>query len=435
MHVHGAIWGSLALALVACADKDKEDDTGEVQPGVCVDGRGALSGTITGELSLEAGCTWTLTGGLFVGDGTEAGAGVLTIPAGTTVEADSATPSFLVVTQHSRIEAAGTADAPITFTTVVPEGSRVPELWGGLVLNGRAPVNACEGEGCSVSSDADLGDYGGGDPEDDSGTLQYVRVAWGGVQLSEDAELNGLALQGVGRGTTIENVHLHRNGDDGLEVLGGTVDLRRVLVTYSGDDGIDVAQGWTGRGQFLAVVQSLDEGEHGLEMDNLEDDEAASPITQPTLSHVTLVGQDGEDSELGLQLRRGTGGRLSNVVVSRFTEACVNIDDDASWALVEAEALTIDHSIFDCNIPYVEDDEDRSVEGWFLAGEGNELGDPGLSDPGTLSAPGLAPGSGALSASGGESPDDPWFEAASFRGAVGPDDVWTAASWLSFEEN
>ena len=55
------------------------------------------------------------------------------------------------------------------------------------------------GEGGTI-----VGNYGGNDPADNSGTLRYVRIAEGGLIAGPNNEINGLTLQGVGYGTTIE---------------------------------------------------------------------------------------------------------------------------------------------------------------------------------------------------------------------------------------
>ena len=67
--------------------------------------------------------------------------------------------------------------------------------------------------------------YGGTDANDNSGTLQYVSIRHGGAIIAEGNELNGLTLGGVGAGTTIENIEIISNSDDGLECFGGNVDV------------------------------------------------------------------------------------------------------------------------------------------------------------------------------------------------------------------
>ena len=99
--------------------------------------------------------------------------------------------------------------------------------WGGLIINGNAPINVPGGE---AIGEGDTGRYGGTNPDDSSGVLRYVRVEYAGTEFSPDNELNGIAFQGVGRGTQVEFVQVHFNQDDGIEFFGGTVDVKYAVV-------------------------------------------------------------------------------------------------------------------------------------------------------------------------------------------------------------
>jgi hypothetical protein len=75
------------------------------------------------------------------------------------------------------------------FTSDQPIGQRSRGDWGGLIINGRAPINFGTGE---AAGEGDTGVYGGNDPNDNSGILRYVRVEFGGIEFSPDNELNGI---------------------------------------------------------------------------------------------------------------------------------------------------------------------------------------------------------------------------------------------------
>ena len=51
-------------------------------------------------------------------------------------------------------------------------GSRARGQWGGLIVNGSAPINV----GAEAFGEGDTGSYGGTNPADSSGTLKYVRI-------------------------------------------------------------------------------------------------------------------------------------------------------------------------------------------------------------------------------------------------------------------
>ena len=65
----------------------------------------------------------------------------LFIEPGTVILGDTNNQGTLVVIQDSKVFATGTPSLPIIFSSVQPLGSRAAGDWGGLVLNGRAPVN------------------------------------------------------------------------------------------------------------------------------------------------------------------------------------------------------------------------------------------------------------------------------------------------------
>ena len=91
-------------------------------------------------------------------------------------------------------------------------------------------------------------------PNDNSGTLRYVRVEFAGVEFSPDNELNGIAFQGVGRGGTYEFIQVHMNRDDALEWFGGTADIKYAVASNAADDSFDWTFGWSGRAQFIAIT-------------------------------------------------------------------------------------------------------------------------------------------------------------------------------------
>ena len=68
-------------------------------------------------------------------------------------------------------------------------------------------------------------------------------------------ELNGLSLGGIGRDTDIHHVEIMNNVDDGIEIWGGTVNLKYFNIWNIGDDSFDVDQGWRGKAQFGLIVQ------------------------------------------------------------------------------------------------------------------------------------------------------------------------------------
>lgn len=398
----------------------------------CVDGVCTLSGEITEDLTLTADTVWLLRGGVFIGDDEERT--VLTIEPGTIIYGESSTNGMLVVTRGSQIIAEGTAEAPIVFTSSKEEGTRARGDWGGLILNGRAPVNGCDAAPCESFGEGGTGYYGGGDAEDNSGVLKYVRVEFAGSLISPDNELNGLALQGVGRGTVIDFVQIHMGADDCIEFFGGTAQVKHILCTGAADDNLDWTDGWQGKAQFVVVKQYDDAGDNGIEADNNGEDNTATPRSHPVISNITLIGAPESDaSDIGILLREGTAGEVHNAIVMGFGESCLDIDHDETFANAADDTgaptgeLVIAHSFFDCARPFGEDASDPfSVADFVLnENEGNSENNPELASPYEGSAD-YRPLQTSPAMGGAVVPDDSFFEQVSYRGAIDPLNDWTA---------
>ncbi len=364
-----------------------------------------LTGTITDDVTLTAGNFYLLNSPVFVGvdDGAEGGAGdpaVLTIEPGVTIY--GADPqSFLVVSRGSQIIADGTATDPIIFTSAedlgfasafgrtqrniftgpVTEDPNTAE-WGGLVLNGRAPLNV----GLEAEGEGDSGLYGGNDPEDGSGILRFVQVKYAGNRVSNDDELNGLAFQGTGSGTLVENVQVHNGQDDGIEWFGGTTDGKNLIVTGAGDDSLDWTQGWSGRVQFAIVIQNPSQPEgadRGIEGDNLDQLNDNLPRATPTFSNATFIGGAPDVGDTGIVLRRGTAGDYSNIVISNFRDASFDIDDQSTYDQVAAGNLTL-RSTLAGNVTVADalegedDDVANDLAGFFASDPNNIVTAPSL---------------------------------------------------------
>ena len=154
-----------------------------------------VTGQVRGAESWTSNFVYLLRGAVFVEDG-----GTLNIQAGTLVVGEAGSVGTLIVKRGGRLNAIGTREQPIVFTSDQPVGLRARGDWGGIIINGRAPLNIPGGEGVG---EADTGIYGGNNPNDNSGSMRYVRVEFAGTEFSPDNELNGIAFQGVGRGGSL----------------------------------------------------------------------------------------------------------------------------------------------------------------------------------------------------------------------------------------
>lgn len=430
-----------AVSLGACGDETTDEPTATNGGLECANNLCVISGTITENLTLTKDKDWLLRGGVFIGD--DVNETVLTVEAGTTVYGETSTQGMLVIRRGSKIIAEGTAAEPIVFTSSKIEGERSRGDWGGLIINGRAPVNGCDAAPCESYGEGGTGYYGGDDANDNSGTLRYVRVQFAGRLISPDNELNGIAFQGVGAGTTVDYVQVHMNKDDGVEFFGGTVNVKHVLLTGIADDCLDWTDGWQGKAQFVVAQQYDDASDNGIEADNNAENNDAAPRSMPTLSNITLIGSPSSDkSDAGMLLREGTAAKIHNAIVIGFNEACIDIDHTATFEQAQAGNLTIKSSIVSCAAQnaaaadFLEEDGDPvTVQSIFEAADaGNAVADPQLTDSFSVAGADYRPGSGSLAAAGGSVPEDSFFDDVAFIGGVDPSNDWTSG-WTIHERN
>jgi hypothetical protein len=398
-----------------------------------------VSGRITSDTTWTPGNVYVLNGTVFVENA------ALTIEAGTRIVGNGSTIGTLVISQSGQIFANGRADAPIVFTSDQPAGSRGRANWGGLIINGDAPINV---PGGTAFGEGDTGVYGGSNPDDSSGVLRYVRVEYAGIEFSPDNELNGIAFQGVGRGTVAEFLQVHFNKDDGIEMFGGTVDVKYAIVTGIGDDSFDWTEGWQGRGQFWIAQQHGDDADQGFEADNSAENNDLLPRSNPTIYNFTLIGDpdfdQGAESDEGMLIREGTAATLKNGVILGFKEVGFNIDGDSTFSVAEQGGLVMENLVFFNNNPNFAPD----TEAFATANPNIYVRDPMLRGAYDLTSPDFRPlpesplvnGELAISLP----PNDGFFEPARFIGGIGtsrdanPDEPYNGnwlQGWTNFEPN
>jgi hypothetical protein len=282
-----------------------------------------------------------------------------------------ATPTFLDDTPRT---------APLAPLDAAGNGNL--SLWGGVVILGFAPTNnankcgvgygKCTVEGLTIpgfpAADAT---YGGILPHDNSGSLRFASIRHAGDEIGNSNELNGLSMGGVGSGTTLENVEVYANFDDGFEWFGGTNNGRNLHVAFVGDDMFDVDEGYTGVNQFLFGVMPFFNQNGGgnfgsasgdkageFDGDNYRPDnvglndnvnvrlDVALAVTDPTpwpLSHpafynVTVIGTTPDAGQeftpasvagtnRGIQFRNGFAGDVFNsIIVNTGAETGIELD-------------------------------------------------------------------------------------------------------------
>ncbi|KAB2923052.1 MAG: T9SS type A sorting domain-containing protein [Bacteroidetes bacterium] len=277
---------------------------------------------------------------------------VMNIQAGTVILGDSATNGTLIVRRGGTINAEGTKSEPIVFTSSKPAGQRKRGDWGGVVILGNAPTNkpvTTKIEGIDAG-----GEYGGDNPNDNSGVFRYVRIEYPGIVISLNNEINGLTMGGVGNGTKIDHVQVSYSNDDAFEWFGGTVDAKYLVALGALDDDFDTDFGFSGKVQFAFSKKDPAAWDaagqtNGFESDNDATPTTQSPLTAPVFSNVTLVGPQSDTSvalpagnkfEYGAVIRRNTRLSVHNSIIMGFPFG-LSLRNDSTAAYAQQGLLQI----------------------------------------------------------------------------------------------
>ncbi len=349
-----AVFMGVALVFTACKKKDKDDNssnnnnnnnnnpTKEVVE---------VTSNITGNVTWKADKIYLIKKYIYVDS-----LATLTIEPGTIIKGDkddaANTKGALIVKRGGKLIADGTVDKPIVFTSNKPKGLRNIGDWGGIWINGMAPTNA----GTNVPAEADLGVYyGGNNPNDNSGTIRYVRIEFGGIALQPNKEINGLTLAGVGSGTIIENVQVSYSGDDAFEWFGGNVNAKKLISYKNIDDDFDMDNGYSGKIQYGLVIRDPNladvSGSNGFEVDNDASGSQATPFTSAKISHITFVGPHfnetsnySSDFKRAAHLRRSSKISIYNTLFAAYPIG-VLIDGDSTAMYYNNDEAHIRNSV------------------------------------------------------------------------------------------
>ena len=253
----------------------------------------------------------------------------LTIEPGTVIASTTNIGGSLAVCKGAQIFVNGTRDLPVIMTSTADVATWVGgdsktgtwrsacNEWGNLTVMGAGyisannhggtttniptpnanNVNAMEGLIAAFPGDTKVL-YGGGNDDDDSGSITYLSLRYGGKVVGLGNELNGLSMGGIGRATEVNHIDIMNNVDDGIETWGGTVNYKYLNIWNIGDDSFDTDEGWRGKAQFgllvvgYSVVAATGSGvgDHNFEMDGAEDSDW-QPVTTSTIYNFTCIEQ------------------------------------------------------------------------------------------------------------------------------------------------
>jgi hypothetical protein len=334
-----------------------------------------LSGVINENIKLTSDHIWELSGRVIINDGV-----TITIEPGTIIkgrEGQGVNASALIISRGGKIEAIGTEEEPIIFTSILDNikvnekfGTNLTKTdnskWGGLIILGNAPISAGDGDTEStiegLPANELYGKYGGSVIDDNSGILEYVSIRHGGTLIGEGNEINGLTLGGVGSGTVVENVEVFATLDDGIELFGGTVNVKNFISTWQGDDGVDIDQNYSGTvDNFVVAHGDLVGTDEGLEIDGPEGTTYINGMF--LLKNGTCMSDNIDGSAADFKSK--AQGTVENVIFSNYNggsvikiaasykDDCLNSKTDAFTNLTDTPAKLIFNGCkFDSNEVY-----------------------------------------------------------------------------------
>lgn len=407
---------------------------------------------INANRTLDRSTIWELPGIVSV-----RGGATLTIEPGTRIEGQVApVKSALFIERDGRLIADGTPLEPITLTCTAATKTR--GCWGGVWVAGNAHVN--EGGTGLPSSPAIAGRaaggclqrqgeggatlFGGCNDADSSGVFRYLVIEYGGFILQANNELNGLTMGGVGSGTVVDFVQVHGGLDDGIELFGGTVNLKHLYLTANSDDSYDLSFGWNGKTQFVIIQHDPNDADKGFEVDNTETAATFNntPRTSGSIFNVTFVGASSgagtNASNDAYHIRNGARLEMRNFLTLSArramdldnVETCTNINvDQRTTHSLFAGVATLGNTDADPECPpYTVGAAETSLEQEFLEDGANNntivASAAGLAiDATNVMIPDFRAVSGSLAATlvGMTPPNDGFFDVtATYVGGVAP---------------
>jgi hypothetical protein len=167
------------------------------------------------------------------------------------------------------------------------------------------------------------------DDNDNSGVMKYVSIRHSGAILAVGAEINGLTLASVGRGTTIDHIEIVSCADDNIEIFGGTVNLKYVTTLFGNDDMFDYDLGWKGKAQFFFGMKNTATGtspdnDNGIEADSDDNASNVALRSHPVMYNFTILGNakaapTADNRGLaGANFKDGAEGELYNSIFANF---------------------------------------------------------------------------------------------------------------------
>lgn len=385
----------------------------------------------------------------------------LEIEAGATLAFDDSS-SRVQINRGANIEAVGTYSDPITFTSAnaiasLKVSDAQPQDWGGIMIDGFGITDQCSDAEraavtCNAESEGAVTYYGGNDNTDNSGTLKFVKIHYAGglpAGAEEGNDLNSLSLFAVGSGTTIDYVDIYAGYDDGIELFGGAVDLKHIVVTDTQDDSIDIDAGWSGNAQFILVKHgtvlnaagnSINMGNGGFESDGTKVKNNNVAPSAPQIANVTVITTDensvrDDNPSVAIKLDDFISATWYNTVLVKTTATqthCFENSSDAEQVIVDGD-VAMKNSVAACAVLAKSETVGSTTFTNWLTDSADDMNTVAGGDADVLASNGFATIADLKTPFDVTTIDANFFESVDFIGAVSPTD--TSSDWYDWAKD
>lgn len=339
-----------------------------------------LAGNISEDTTLYKEYTYLLLGNVFVTNNA-----ILSIEPGTVIMGDSRSKATLTITVGAGIIAEGTLTDPIVFTS--NKTTKKAGDWGGVIILGDGNTNKLEkSSGTSFYSEIKPSNYkhtnfGGESLKDNSGYISYVRVEYAGGKTKKSHVSNALLLGGVGSKTTINNVMVSYSAGNSFSVIGGEVNLDKMVSYKSNGNDYNFSYGAVCHINNSLAVRSPYVSSNESRCINAVSYSSAKEVdftkkgTVVTAKNMTLLTDTKNidyDIEVGLikesiYIGENTNFKIDRSVISGFSKAVIldeNIKiNDASLARIQFKNTYFNN----CNGNIFKNfrDDNKDLENWY----------------------------------------------------------------------
>ncbi len=135
---------------------------------------------------------------------------------------------------------------------------------------------------------------------------------------------DGLSLNAVGSGTTIEYVQVYKSGDDGIKIKGGTVNLRYILLNNNQSDQIEAKGAWRGSIQYAILIP----GNVGANNNGISLEEQARMV----ITNTTILGNAQDEI---MKIKTGGVLQMTNSYIANFTNREIAMTNAATLDLID----------------------------------------------------------------------------------------------------